>query len=77
MDASAIQRVAARGGLAFDAPKKRTPLQNAVLPRFAELGYDVSGAARSRLPSQFLHSTQIPVCLWLLANNKDKGKRRD
>jgi type I restriction enzyme M protein len=29
------------------------------------------------LPGQLFHSTQIPVCLWFLAKNKNDGKRRD
>ncbi|MCA9107051.1 MAG: SAM-dependent DNA methyltransferase, partial [Planctomycetales bacterium] len=29
------------------------------------------------LPGQLFYSTQIPVCLWLLARNKNDGKRRD
>ncbi len=29
------------------------------------------------LPGQLFYSTQIPVCLWFLARNKNDGKRRD
>ena len=29
------------------------------------------------LPGQLFYSTQIPVCLWFLAKNKNDGKRRD
>ncbi|MBY0502530.1 MAG: type I restriction-modification system subunit M [Bryobacteraceae bacterium] len=29
------------------------------------------------LPGQLFYSTQIPVCLWFLAKNKQGGKRRD
>ena len=29
------------------------------------------------LPGQLFYSTQIPVCLWFLAQNKHEGKRRD
>jgi len=29
------------------------------------------------LPGQLFYSTQIPVCLWLLAKNKQNGKRCD
>jgi type I restriction enzyme M protein len=29
------------------------------------------------LPSQIFYSTQIPVCLWFIAKNKNDGKRRD
>ncbi len=29
------------------------------------------------LPGQLFYSTQIPVCLWLLAKKKNDGKRRD
>ena len=28
-------------------------------------------------PGQLYYSTQIPVCLWFLAKNKNDGKRRD
>jgi type I restriction enzyme M protein len=29
------------------------------------------------MPGQLFYSTQIPVCLWFLAKNKNDGKRRD
>jgi type I restriction enzyme M protein len=29
------------------------------------------------LPGQLFYATQIPVCLWFLARNKNDGKRRD
>jgi len=29
------------------------------------------------LPGQLFYSTQIPVCLWFVAKNKNNGKRRD
>jgi type I restriction enzyme M protein len=29
------------------------------------------------LPGQLFYSTQIPVCLWFIAKNKNDGKRRD
>lgn len=29
------------------------------------------------MPGQLFYSTQIPVCLWFLARNKNDGKRRD
>ena len=29
------------------------------------------------LPGQLFYSTQIPVCLWFFAKNKNDGKRRD
>jgi type I restriction enzyme M protein len=29
------------------------------------------------LPGQLFYSTQIPVCLWFLAKNRNDGKRRD
>ncbi len=29
------------------------------------------------LPGQLFYTTQIPVCLWFLAKNKNDGKRRD
>ena len=29
------------------------------------------------LPGQLFYSTQIPVCLWFVAKNKNDGKRRD